>query len=223
MPNAEKIEKVASIKGRIAASQAILLADYRGLTVHDANELRRSLSSQAKFSVVKNTLLKRAADESGMGELDSILTGPTAVAFVSGDVVAAAKQVVEAGKKFPTLVLKGAWLDGRLLSPDEARSLADLDSREVMLSKIAGMLKSEITRAAGMFQALQSQFVGLLEAYRDKLGPAEPEAAPEPEPAIEAEEPSPQATQEQAEPEAEPETEQAEPDTETSEPAQGEE
>jgi large subunit ribosomal protein L10 len=202
MPNAEKIEKVASIKGRIAASRAILLADYRGLTVHDANELRRSLSSQAKFSVVKNTLLKRAADESGMGELDSILTGPTAVAFVSGDVVAAAKQVVEAAKKFPTLVLKGAWLDGRLLSPDEARSLADLESREVMLSKIAGMLKSEITRAAGMFQALQSQFVGLLEAYRDKLGPAEPEAAPEPEPATEASEAVPEVTEDAAGPEA---------------------
>ena len=100
---------------------------------------------------------------------------------MTGDVVAAAKQVVDAAKKFPTLVLKGAWLDGRLLSPDEARSLADLDSREVMLSKIAGMLKSEMTRAASMFQALQSQFVGLLEAYRDKLGPAEPEPAPEPE------------------------------------------
>jgi large subunit ribosomal protein L10 len=247
MPNAEKIEKVAAIKGRIAASEAILLADYRGLTVHDANELRRSLSSQAKFSVVKNTLLKRAADESGMGELDSILTGPTAVAFVSGDVVAAAKQVVEAAKKFPTLVLKGAWLDGRLLSPDEARSLADLESREVMLSKIAGMLKSEMTRAAGMFQALQSQFVGLLEAYRDKLGPAEPEAAPEPEPAIEASEAVPEATEGAAVPEADapaqaaeaevapmdeastpepeteaaaPETEPAAPETHTSEPAE---
>jgi large subunit ribosomal protein L10 len=241
MPNAEKIERVAAIKGRIAASEAILLADYRGLTVHDATELRRSLSSQAKFSVVKNTLLKRAADESGMGELDAILTGPTAVAFVSGDVVAAAKQVVEAAKKFPTLVLKGAWLDGRLLSPDEARSLADLESREVMLSKIAGMLKSEMTRAAGMFQALQSQFVGLLEAYRDKLGPPEPEAAPEPEPAIEAAEPVPESAEPAAEPEAEtpaqpaeaevapadetptsePETEQAEAEAQTSESAEG--
>jgi large subunit ribosomal protein L10 len=186
MPNAEKIKMVETIKGRIAASEAILLADYRGLTVHDATELRRSLASQAKFTVVKNTLLKRAADESGMNELDTILTGPTAVAFVSGDVVAAAKQVVDAAKRFPTLVLKGAWLDGRLLSPDEARSLADLESREVMLSKIAGMLKSEMTRAASMFQALQSQFVGLLEAYRDKLGPAEPEA-PEPQATLEPE------------------------------------
>ena len=101
MPNAEKIKMVETIKGRIAASEAILLADYRGLSVHDATELRRSLASQAKFTVVKNTLLKRAADESGMSELDALLTGPTAVAFVSGDVVAAAKQVVDAAKRFP--------------------------------------------------------------------------------------------------------------------------
>ncbi len=224
MPNAEKIKMVETIKGRIAASEAILLADYRGLTVHDATELRRSLASQAKFTVVKNTLLKRAADESGMSELDAILTGPTAVAFVSGDVVAAAKQVVEAAKRFPTLVLKGAWLDGRLLSPDEARSLADLESREVMLSKIAGMLKSEMTRAASMFQALQSQFVGLLEAYRDKLGPAEPEApepeaTPEPEPAAEGEPAETQAEVEAPPPGAEATAE----ETPTPEPAEGEE
>jgi large subunit ribosomal protein L10 len=224
MPNAEKIKMVETIKGRIAASEAILLADYRGLTVHDATELRRSLASQAKFTVVKNTLLKRAADESGMSELDAILTGPTAVAFVSGDVVAAAKQVVDAAKRFPTLVLKGAWLDGRLLSPDEARSLADLESREVMLSKIAGMLKSEMTRAASMFQALQSQFVGLLEAYRDKLAPAEPEAAepeatPEPEPTAEAE---PVETEAEVEAPA-PAAEAAAEETPTPEPAEGEE
>lgn len=215
MPSAEKIERVATIKGRIAASEAILLADYRGLSVHDTTELRRSLSSQAKFTVIKNSLLKRAADESGMSELDTILTGPTAVAFVSGDVVAAAKQVVDAAKKFPTLVLKGAWLDGRLLSADEARSLADLESREVMLSKIAGMLKSEMNRAASMFQALQSQFVGLLEAYRDKLGPAEPETAPEPEPAAEAAEPPAEA--------AAPAPTDDTPTPEKAEPAEGEE
>jgi large subunit ribosomal protein L10 len=222
MPNAEKIKMVETIKGRIAASEAILLADYRGLTVHDATELRRSLASQAKFTVVKNTLLKRAADESGMSELDALLTGPTAVAFVSGDVVAAAKQVVDAAKRFPTLVLKGAWLDGRLLSPDEARSLADLESREVMLSKIAGMLKSEMTRAASMFQALQSQFVGLLEAYRDKLGPAEPEApepeaTAEPEPAAEGDPVETQAELEAPAPGAEATAE----ETPTAEPAEG--
>ena len=210
MPSAEKIEKVANLKERIASSEALLLAEFRGLSVHDATELRRALSTQAKFAIIKNTLLKRAADGSGMEDIDRLLIGPTAVAFVSGDVVAAAKQVVDAGRKFPGLVLKGAWLDGRLLSADEARSLAELEPRDVMLSKIAGMLKSEMTRAASMFQALQSQFVGLLEALKDKLGPAEvpepetPEPEPEPEPAPEPEpEPVPAPAEAEAEAEGE--------------------
>jgi large subunit ribosomal protein L10 len=91
------------------------------------------------------------------------------VAFVSGDAVAAAKKVVDAAKRYPTLVIKGAYMDGRVLSAEDARALADLESREAMLSKIAGMLKSEMSRAASMFQSLQSQFVGLLESYKEKL------------------------------------------------------
>jgi large subunit ribosomal protein L10 len=188
MPNAEKVDKVAALKGRIEGASALLLAEYRGLTVHDATELRRSLSESARFSVVKNTLMQRAADQAGIAELEGLLSGPTAVAFVDGDVVAAAKKVVDAAKKFPSLVLKGAYLDGRVLDAAEAQALATLESREVMLSKIAGMLKAEMTRAASMFQTLQSRFVGLLEAYRDKL-PAEAEAeeASEPEPSSEPE------------------------------------
>jgi large subunit ribosomal protein L10 len=113
------------------------------------------------------------------------------VAFVEGDVVAVAKKIVEAAKKFPALVLKGAYMDGRVLSSDEARALADLEPREVMLSKIAGMLKSEMSRAASMFQALQSQFVGLMEALKDKLPGAEPEEASAEEAPAEAEAASP--------------------------------
>jgi large subunit ribosomal protein L10 len=188
MPNAEKVDKVAALKGRIEGASALLLAEYRGLTVHDATELRRSLSESARFSVVKNTLMQRAADQAGIAELEGLLSGPTAVAFVDGDVVAAAKKVVDAAKKFPSLVLKGAYLDGRVLDAAEAQALATLESREVMLSKIAGMLKAEMTRAASMFQTLQSRFVGLLEAYRDKL-PAEAEEASEPEPSSEPEGP----------------------------------
>jgi large subunit ribosomal protein L10 len=238
MPNTEKVEKVTALKERIEGSHALLLAEYRGLTVHDATELRRSLADQAKLSVAKNTLLLRAAGEAGLEGLDELLKGPTAVAFVQGDVVATAKRLVEAAKKFPALVLKGAYMDGKVLSADEARALADLESREVMLSKIAGMLKSEMSRAAGMFQALQSQFVGLMEALRDKL-PAEPvpeaapesaaevEAAPEPE-AVAAEEPAPTADTEVEEPAADAEAEEptAEPEaapeaeTETDEPGE---
>ena len=108
-----------------------------------------------------------------------MLEGPTAVAFIAGDPVAAAKKVVEAAKKFPTLILKGGYMDGQVLSADEAKGLADLESREVMLSKIAGLLKGEMSRAASMFVSAQSKFLSLLEAYKEKVPddsvPEEPE------------------------------------------------
>ena len=178
MPNAQKTERVTALKERIEGSDALLLAEYRGLSVHDATELRRSLAEQAQFSVVKNTLFQRAAGAAGIQDIESLMSGPTAVAFVKGDVVSVAKKVVEAARKHPALVIKGAYMDGQVLDAATAQALATLESREAMLSKIAGMLKSEMSRAASMFQALQSQFVGLLEAYRDKL-PAEPTAGPE--------------------------------------------
>ncbi|MBA3691379.1 MAG: 50S ribosomal protein L10 [Actinobacteria bacterium] len=170
MPNAEKVERVADIKERIGASDAILLTDYRGLTVSDLSELRRSLSEGgASFAVVKNTLMRRAAEDSAMTEMGSLLQGPTAVAFVQGDAVAAAKKVVEAIKRYPALVLKGGFMDGRMLSAADATALADLESREVMLSKIAGLMKGEMSRAASLFQAAQSTFLSLLTAYREKM------------------------------------------------------
>jgi len=214
MPSPEKVDKVARLKERISSSQALLLAEYRGLSVHDATELRRSLGQDTRVSVVKNTLMKRAAGEAGVAELERLLEGPTAVAFVAGDPVAAAKRVVEAAKRFPALALKGAYMEGRVLGADEARGLAELESREVMLSRLAGAMKAEMSRAAGMFQALQGRFLGLLDAYKGKVPPGEevaipaepeaeaapapqpePEAAPAPEPAIqgEAETPAPQA------------------------------
>jgi large subunit ribosomal protein L10 len=127
-----------------------------------------------------------------MSELEDLLSGPSAITFVDGDPVAAAKSVVKATKQFPALVLKGAYMDGKLLSADDAKALAELESREVMLSKIAGMLKSEMSRAAAMFQAGQSKFLSLLEAYKEKVPGAatvaeveeaadtQAEAAPEP-------------------------------------------
>jgi large subunit ribosomal protein L10 len=193
MPNAEKIAKVAALKERIQDSEALLLTEYRGLSVHDATELRRALSEQARFAIVKNTLMVRAAADAGVAELEVLLDGPTAVAFVQGDVVATAKKVVDAAKKFPALVIKGGYLDGKVLSAAEAQSLATLESREVMLSKVAGMLKAEMTRAASMLQAIQGRFLGVLEAYKEKLPgevtdePAEAEPAAEGESAAEAE------------------------------------
>src|ERR1700675_4792196 len=185
MPKAEKLERVARLKARIDAADALLLTEYRGLTVADIMSLRRSLADGgATFAVVKNTLMQRAAAESGIDELEAMLAGPSAVAFVTGDPVAAAKRVVESSKKFPTLVLKGGYLDGKVLSAEDARALADLEPRDVMLSKVAGLLKGEMSRAAAMFGAAQSKFLSLLEAYKEKLPPAD---EPQAEAAVETE------------------------------------
>jgi large subunit ribosomal protein L10 len=203
VPRAEKEARVAELKGRIEAADALLLTEYRGLSVADISELRRGLSEGgARFAVVKNTLMRRAAVDAAIAELEALLDGPTAVAFVHGDAVAAAKKVVDAAKKYPTLVIKGAYMDGRVLSAADARALADLESREVMLSKIAGLMKSEMTRAASMFQSLQSQFVGLLEAYKEKVpGEAAPEASDEAAEAPHAADATAPAETEVAEPE----------------------
>jgi large subunit ribosomal protein L10 len=187
MPNAEKTDKVAALKGRIEASSALLLTEYRGLTVHDATDLRRSLADTARFAIVKNTLMQLASVEAGIEALEALLEGPTAVAFVDGDVVTAAKRVVDAGKKYPALILKGGYLEGRVLTAEEATSLATLESREVMLSRIAGLFKADMSRAAAAFQAVQAKFLRLLDAYKEKLpapeapAPEEPHAAAEPE------------------------------------------
>jgi large subunit ribosomal protein L10 len=243
MPKAEKIDRVAELKAGIEGSDALLLTEYRGLTVSDITELRRSLAEGGtRFAVVKNTLMQRAAADASIEDLESLLEGPTAVAFVAGDPVAAAKKVVDAAKKFPALILKGGYMEGKVLSADEAKGLADLDSKEVMLSKIAGLLKGEMSRAASMFVSAQSKFLSLLEAYKEKvpddsvvedahatdevpvvdeaLVAAEPVAAAEPEPAAveseqaaEPESPSePQAAD--AGPEAQPDAAPEQPDAE---------
>ena len=126
----------------------------------EITELRRSLAEGGtKFAVVKNTLMRRAVNDAGVAELGALLEGPSAVAFVEGDPVAAAKSVVDAAKKFPTLVLKGGFMDGKMLSADDAKALASLESREVMLSKIAGLMKSEMSKAAALFVGAQSKFL----------------------------------------------------------------
>ena len=220
MPKPEKVERVAELKERIDGSAALLLTEYRGLSVSEITELRRSLAEGgASFAVVKNTLMRRAAADAGVAEMEAMLVGPSAVAFVDGDPVAAAKSVVKAQKLHPALVLKGGYMDGKVLSADEAKGLADLESREVMLSKIAGLLKSDMSKAAALFVGAQSKFLSLLEAYKAKLpgeeaaepeaaaeAPAEPEAA---EPAAaepEAAEPEPEAAAPEAAADEEPTT-----------------
>jgi len=182
MPKQEKIERVAELKERIEGSDALLLTEFRGLSVSEITELRRSLAEGGtKFQVIKNTLMRRAVNDAGVAEIEALIEGPSAVAFVDGDPVAAAKSVVDAAKKFPTLSLKGGFMDGKVLSADEAKALASLESREVMLSKVAGLVKSEMSKAAALFVGAQSKFVSLLGAYQEKLPgeeAPEPEAAP---------------------------------------------
>jgi large subunit ribosomal protein L10 len=202
MPSTQKIERVAELKEQIEGSAALLLTEYRGLTVSEITELRRSLrDGGARFAVIKNTLMRRALEQTDAAGLGSLFDGPSAVAFVQEDPVAAAKSVTAAARKFPALVLKGGFVEGRVLSAEEAKALADLESREVMLSNLAGLMKAEMSRAAAMFQATQSRFLSLLDAFKAKLpeenapdterteveetppaGEAEPAAEPEPAP-----------------------------------------
>lgn len=214
MPTTQKVERVAVLKDRIEGSAALLLTEYRGLTVSEITELRRSLREiDTSFAVIKNTLMARAAVDAGIEHLDEMLAGPSAVAFVHGDPVAAAKQLKAAAKLYPALILKGGYMDGAVLDADQANALADLESREVMLSKIAGLLKGEMSRAATMLVQLQSQFLSLLEAYKDKLPAEEPPAAEAPAEELSAEEAPAAEAEAEPEPEATEEAPAEEPDT----------
>ena len=181
MPNATKIERVSELKEQIEGATALLLTEYRGLTVSEITELRRSLRDvDASLAVIKNTLMQRAANDAGIQDLDELLAGPSAVAFVNGDdVVGVAKKLKDASKQFPSLVIKGGYMDGAALDAEGARALAELESRDAMLSKIAGLMKAEMSRAAAAFVAAQSQFLSLLEAYKEKLPSEEAEATAE--------------------------------------------
>ncbi|WP_408663455.1 50S ribosomal protein L10 [Jatrophihabitans sp.] len=168
MPNKEKVGAVAEIVERFTESSATVITEYRGLTVKQVTELRQALGADATYAVVKNTLTRRAAAEAGVSIDDSLLVGPTAIAFVKGDPVTAAKGLRDFAKAHPLLVIKGGVLDGKTLSAAEVNQIADLESREVLLAKIAGVLKALPTRAAGLFQAPLSQVARLAKALEDK-------------------------------------------------------
>jgi large subunit ribosomal protein L10 len=154
MPRAEKEAKVKELTERFKHSQGALFTDFRGLTVKDVTELRRSLrDAQATFAVVKNTLTKLAAKDAGLEEVVSLLEGPTAIAFIAGDPVAGAKAVLDVAKRYPTLEVKGAIIDHRVLGAEDARALATIDTREVSLAKVAGMLQAPVARMAYLLQA----------------------------------------------------------------------
>lgn len=179
MPNAEKLRAVAEIRERFAESNATVITEYRGLTVKQIGDLRRALGRDTTYAVVKNTLTKRAAADAGVPVDESLLVGPTAIAFVKGDPVAAAKGLRDFAKANPLLVVKGGVLDGKPLSPADIAKIADLESREVLLAKLAGALKALPTRAAGLFQAPLSQMARLAKALEERKPAAESAAAAE--------------------------------------------
>lgn len=154
MPKPQKVEKVKELTRRFKDSSGAMFAEYRGLTVKDVTELRRSLREvDTSFAVVKNTLTRIAAQDAGLQAVIDLLQGPTAVAFMAGDPIKGAKAVLEATRKFPTLVVKGAVIEGRVYGEEQARSLATIESTEVSMGKVAGLLQAPIARTAYVLQA----------------------------------------------------------------------
>ncbi|CAO5231979.1 50S ribosomal protein L10 [Frankia sp. AgKG'84/4] len=178
MATPEKAAAVAEIAEDFRSSTAAVLTEYRGLSVSQLTELRRTLGAGARYAVVKNTLTKIAAEQAGVTGLDDLFVGPTAVAFVSGDPVEAAKGLRDFAKANPALVVKGGIVEGKAMSADEIRKLADLESREILLAKLAGAMKGSLAGAVGLFAAPLSQVARLAEALREQRASEAPAAEP---------------------------------------------
>jgi large subunit ribosomal protein L10 len=171
VPSATNVAEVEAIKGRLEGSVAALLTEYRGLDVRDLFELRAALrGSQTEYRVLKNTLTSIAVQQVGYQDLVPLLQGPTAVAFVHGDPVQAAKDLAEFARTHPSLVLKGGVLDGKVLDADELRRLATLESREVMLARLAGMFQAPLQQTATLLAAPLRQVATMTTALRDRRG-----------------------------------------------------
>ena len=168
MATADKATAVADIAEQFKASTATVVTEYRGLTVANLAELRRSLGASATYTVAKNTLVKRAASEAGIDGLDDLFAGPTAIAFITGEPVDAAKALKKFAKDHKQLVIKGGYMDGAALSVAQVEKIADLESREVLLSMLAGAMKAKQSQTAALFVAPASQIARLAAALQDK-------------------------------------------------------
>jgi large subunit ribosomal protein L10 len=173
MAKAEKATAVADIAEKFKEATATVVTEYRGLTVTNLAELRRSLGNGTTYTVAKNTLVKRAASDAGVEGLDDLFTGPTAIAFINGEPVDAAKAIKKFAKENKALVIKGGYMDGRALSVSEVERIADLESREVLLSRVAGALKAKQSQAAALFIAPASQVARLAAALHEKKAGSE--------------------------------------------------
>lgn len=184
MARPDKAAAVAELADEFRSSQGAVLTEYRGLTVKQLQELRRALGDNASYAVVKNTLTKIAAREAGVEGFDDLLTGPSAIAFIKGDPVATAKSLRDFAKANSPLVIKGGILDGKSLTIGEISKIADLESREVILARLAGAMIASLQNAVTLFNAPLSKvarLAGALQAKREHEAPATdaaPDAAP---------------------------------------------
>jgi large subunit ribosomal protein L10 len=179
MAKADKAAAVADLTERFRSSTAGVLTEYRGLTVAQLKELRRSLGDNAQYAVVKNTLTAIAAKEAGVDAFDDQLSGPSAIAFITGDPVEAAKGLRDFAKAHPQLVIKSGFLEGKTLDAAEITRLADLESREVLLAKMAGAMKASLTGAAYLFAAPLAQAARTVDALRAKVEESGGQTAPQ--------------------------------------------
>jgi large subunit ribosomal protein L10 len=207
-PRSDKVAIVAEVKERLAESPSVLLTEYRGLSVKDLAELRRSLRpAGGAYKVYKNTLVRRAAAEAGI-DIEEHLVGPTALTFTgqtpdgdAGDVVTVAKVLKDFAKTNPALIIKGGLLDGEPLDADGVRQLADIEPREVLLAKLAGLMAAPMQQFAGLLQAVPRDFAYGLQALIEKGGATESDDKTEVAPATSSDEAEPAADTAETEPE----------------------
>jgi large subunit ribosomal protein L10 len=184
MAKPDKVTAVAEIADRFRTSSAAVITEYSGLSVSQLTKLRRTLGAGATYRVAKNTLVKRAAQDAGVEGLEQLFIGPTAIAFVTGEPVDAAKTLRDFAKDNKGLVIKGGYMDGRPLTVDEVTQIADLDSRDVLLAKLAGAMNGILANMAGLLAAPASEMARLVTALEEKQSAgespveAEAEAAP---------------------------------------------
>ncbi|MEU4288748.1 50S ribosomal protein L10 [Kribbella sp. NPDC026596] len=184
MARPDKAAAVAELTDEFRSSNGAVLTEYRGLTVAQLRELRTALGDNVNYAVVKNTLTKIAAKDAGVESFDSLLEGPSAIAFIKGDPVVAAKSLRDFAKAHPLLVIKAGVLEGKALGTDEINKLADLESREVLLAKLAGAMKAAPQQAVSLFAAPLSQAARLFAALQDKLPAADATAVADEAPAV---------------------------------------
>ena len=178
MARPDKAEAVEEIAESFRGASASVVTEYRGLTMSQLTTLRRSLGPGVTYRAAKNTLVKRAAQDAGVDGLDALLTGPTAIAFVQGEPVDAAKALRDFARDNKGLVIKGGFMDGQALSVEDVTRIADLESREVLLAKLAGAMKGNLAKAAGLFAAPASQVARLAQGLADTRQAESGEAAP---------------------------------------------